>query len=704
MSVRARGAPRGDLAASIVLITLAAELLAWPASALAAWPGDPLVNVPVSLAAGEKNDVFVVSDGCGGVIVAWEDERDGDADIYAQRIDVNGETRWATDGVPVCTAIGDQGLYHSSTGTTGFTPLLADGDGGVWIVWQDERSFASRARDVYIQRLDADGRAAFGADGQAVAARTGMEDQPTLCSDGDGGVFVVWQDKTADPIFYDLHGQRVDSRGELAWNGGLPKPLVVVGWDQDGPSACPDGEGGFFLAWSDSRDDVGDIYAQRFDADGDPRWIETHRAVATGAGGQDAVVAIRAEDGGLLLAWVDRRAGSPDIYAQKLTPATGNAQWTPGGRAVCTAAESQYRPALATDAGAGAIVAWYDFRDASGPPWDLNIYAQRILAGGGAAWTADGVAVCVAPNAQRDVDVSADGAGGVYLAWEDDRGGDGREDIYAQRIDGDGQVSWDADGVAVCTASGNQQRPDLVAGAGGLVAAWKDDRDVLYEPDVYADRVLATGHGVIGVNRVLIDFTDPQSTLVDTFQVSNVGVAALTVTEIDLAPESSFLFDVTSARAPPFVLSPGERVDVFVYQSVPAPTRDPIAGTVRIHHDVPDQVSPVAVRLLGDLAVGPVGDTPPVATPVLRIHPNPFNPRLGIVCELPAAAAVTLRVHDLAGRRVRTLLAAEARDAGRHELHWDGRDDAGRACSGGIYLLRMDAAATRTTVRATLVR
>ena len=73
-------------------------LLLFAAPALAAWPDDPLVNVPVSLAAGEKYDVFAVSDGAGGAIVAWEDERGGDADIYVQRISAG------LDGLPAAKA------------------------------------------------------------------------------------------------------------------------------------------------------------------------------------------------------------------------------------------------------------------------------------------------------------------------------------------------------------------------------------------------------------------------------------------------------------------------------------------------------------------------------------------------------------------------------------------------------------------------
>jgi hypothetical protein len=691
-----------------VTVVLVLPCLALPAAAAAqavAWPGDPLVNVPIATVPGEKYDVFVVSDGCGGVIMAWEDRRSGDFDIYAQRLDVNGQPLWQPDGVPVCTAFGHQRLYHSSTGTTGFTPLVADGDGGVWIVWQDERAFASNQRDIYLQRLDADGRPRFQTDGLPVAARPGMEDQPTLCLDGAGGVFVVWQDRTVDPVFSDLHGQRVGPDGELLWNGGVPLPLVVVGWDQKGPSVSPDGTGGFFLAWVDARDDVGDIYAQRFAADGQPLWQAGHVPVAVASDGQDAVVAAHADDGALLLAWVDRRGGGPDIYAQKLAPGDGSALWTANGRAVCTATDSQFRPALAGDGEGGAIIAWFDYRNASGPPWNLDIYAQRITAAGAAAWTHDGVQVCGAPGPQRDVAIAADGQGGAFLVWEDDRLLTGREDIYAQRIDRNGQSLWTDDGVPVCLASGNQQRPAVALGAGGVITAWRDDRAVLWQPDIYADRVLATDQAVIGVNRALLALGGPDQPDVGSFLVSNVGASPLLVSEVELETDSDISFLVTPDQAPPFILQPGEAVAVTVMLTAGA-GRSGDDGRILVHHDAQGQPSPQVVRLRGGdpATAAPGGPAPSVPAATLRAHPNPFNPQVTVAFSLPAAGAISLHVHDLAGRRVRTLLDRVPLAAGPHTTSWDGRDQAGRAVPSGTYLLRLTGAGATAVRSVTLVR
>ncbi len=83
--------------------------------------------------------------------------------------------------------------------------------------------------------------------------------------------------------------------------------------------------------------------------------------------------------------------------------------------------------------------------------------------------------------------------------------------------------------------------------------------------------------------------------------------------------------------------------------------------------------------------------------------PNPFNPSTMIRFDLPVAGGVRLRVHDVAGRLVRTLLDADF-PAGSHEAAWDGRDEAGRALASGSYFARLSAGGRTRTVRLALVR
>ncbi|MBK6733511.1 MAG: family 16 glycosylhydrolase [bacterium] len=85
-------------------------------------------------------------------------------------------------------------------------------------------------------------------------------------------------------------------------------------------------------------------------------------------------------------------------------------------------------------------------------------------------------------------------------------------------------------------------------------------------------------------------------------------------------------------------------------------------------------------------------------------HPNPFNPSTTISFDLPEPAAVRLAIHDLSGRLVRTLVAGEMTGSGRHEVVWNGRDEAGQVMAAGVYFYRLDAAGYSETRRMTLLK
>jgi hypothetical protein len=99
----------------------------------------------------------------------------------------------------------------------------------------------------------------------------------------------------------------------------------------------------------------------------------------------------------------------------------------------------------------------------------------------------------------------------------------------------------------------------------------------------------------------------------------------------------------------------------------------------------------------------PAPDTPPAETRLLAASPNPFNPRTTIAYELATAVRCRLAIHDLRGRLVRTLVDG-SRPAGRHEVVFDGLDDAGRSLPSGVYLARLIAGDRQDRTRLTLVR
>ncbi len=84
--------------------------------------------------------------------------------------------------------------------------------------------------------------------------------------------------------------------------------------------------------------------------------------------------------------------------------------------------------------------------------------------------------------------------------------------------------------------------------------------------------------------------------------------------------------------------------------------------------------------------------------------PNPFNPQTTIAFDLPHKGAVSVQVLDVAGRIVKKLIEGEVYSNGRHEVVWNGRDDAGRQVASGTYFYRLEAGSYSETKRMVLVK
>ena len=340
------------------------------------WDAD---GIPVCTHPTLQDDLNAIADGQGGVIAVWEDWRNGNQDIYAQRIDATGKPLWQANGVPVYTGDGDQ-----------YDPvLIADGQGGAIFAWWD---ISTPDWNIFAQRLSAEGKPLWNSgDGPEnapipVCTAIGNQGAPVAVSDEKGGVFFVWSDYRNDPNFYttaQLYAQHLTAQGDALWEkNGIPVCELQV--NQQQPDCIPDGSGGFIVTWWDERDIFADIYAQRINANGEPVW-----------------------------------------HAE-------NSQFQKGGIPVCTEAGVQRLPQLVpTDAG-GAIVYWLDYREDFGDSTEDAIYAQQLDADGKPLWDINGIPVCSAPKAQITPKAIAASLNAAIIVWGDARGSD--EDIYIQRI------------------------------------------------------------------------------------------------------------------------------------------------------------------------------------------------------------------------------------------------------------------------------
>jgi hypothetical protein len=78
----------------------------------------------------------------------------------------------------------------------------------------------------------------------------------------------------------------------------------------------------------------------------------------------------------------------------------------------------------------------------------------------------------------------------------------------------------------------------------------------------------------------------------------------------------------------------------------------------------------------------------PLAYELSQNYPNPYNPRTQIAYQLPQAGVVSLKIYNIKGELVRTLVD-EYKPAGCHTVIWDGQNQEGMGVSSGIYFYRM---------------
>ena len=256
--------------------------------------------------------------------------------------------------------------------------------------------------------------------------------------------------------------------------------------NQSRPLMVSDGSGGAVIVWSDNRAGTNmDVYAGRVNALGVTQWTANGVAICTAAQNQIDPVIASDGAGGAVIAWSDRRNSDWNAYVQRID-ASGASQWTSNGVALCAVSGIQAVTAIVADGSGGAFVVWRDERDAT----DRDVYAQRIDGAGNVLWTTDGIPVCAQEDEQLHSEMMSDGAGGIMVVWKDNRSG-ANAHLYMQRIDGAGNALWTTDGVLVSDASWVDMPALIMDGSGGAVIAWQDGRNG--NPDVYAQRVDAAG-------------------------------------------------------------------------------------------------------------------------------------------------------------------------------------------------------------------
>jgi hypothetical protein len=808
---------RSKQAGATILGTIAVLVFglgALPTAALAVWPHDPNVSLPVCSASGEQQYPRIVSDDAGGGIIAWADQRSGNWDIFAQRVHASGSVQWTADGDSICVLSQDQGsprlasdgaggaiivwednrsgnydIYAQRVNASGvrmwaangralctaalgqrYPQVAADGFGGVIIVWQDNRTAVDW--DVYAQRVNASGNVLWTANGVAICTAVRDQQALQLISDGAGGAIVTWADYRSTTN-WDIYARRVSAAGVPQWTAN-GVALCTAADDQTDPQIVSDGAVGAVVTWSDERSDY-NISAQRVLANG---VLDSHWPSNGGRVSRSGILPSLASDGagGAIVIYLDG-----GVYAQHmLSCGVIDPAWPSDGCPLSTGIGVYLYPQTIPDGTGGAITTWWGARAGPTKP---NIYAHHVLSSGVAdpAWLANGRGVYTGGGDQQYPTITSDGASGAIVTCFGPRSGSD-SDISAQRIERFGQLgnpepviasvrdvphdqggraklSWDASyldagGDPNLTAYDILRSVPTVVAKSALAAETREAMSLAGGRWNEANRYVVTQaagatwyweyltsvdalHYVSGYSYLASTAYDSTGAgnPMTTFMV--VGRNANRSTYWTSAPDSGYSVDNLPPGTPVFLASrhaaDATRVrwrrnaepDLAQYRLCRGTSAGFVPGAGNLvtaqadtgyvdsgaspfswyklaavdSHGNESAVATLSPQQITGLPDGGV----PAVTVLAWAVPNPFNPATTIGFSLSQPDRVRIAVFDAVGRRVRTLVDDD-RPAGRYEVRWDGTTDGGRTLAAGVYFCRMCAETFSETRRMTLVK
>lgn len=297
----------------------------------------------------------------------------------------------------------------------------------------------------------------------------GDQINPAVISDGNRGAIVVWEDGRFSGV--DVYAARLHKSGTLAWRPG-GEPIAVEAQEQKVPMIVPNGDGGSFITWQDHRNqDFGSIYAQQIDnLTGQPKWQENGVLVQS-----ESIWPSLIRDGvlGTIVASYVTVFDRKLIAAQKVS-SSGTLEWDPFTTPTqdASVASPLLPPAMVSDFNDGAILVWPDIRNAGA----TDIYASRLDGNGDARWNEPELAFNTSVTNDTHPAVIEDGKGGVIIVWISPQSpGDTNDRILAQNLNGQGQTQWGATGVEISTSSASKRNVKIAqANSDTFIVVWED--------------------------------------------------------------------------------------------------------------------------------------------------------------------------------------------------------------------------------------
>ena len=495
----------------------------------AQWNNDPVINNPLCIKDGTQDNPKIISDGFGGAIIAWQEYQFG-TDIFAQKIDKNGYTKWLNNGRPISDLNGDQFNVD----------MVDDGEGGAIFVWQDGRDSIYK---IYMDRIDSSGWHPWSDGGLVVCSLDVNQTLPKISKDGQGKFIITWIDTRSG--INKMYAQKIDIEGTIIWNDYGAVATYDLG-DVKDYKIKNDGWGGIYIIWEDSVFSSNKLIKAQYLTSAHNRvWgISSDLLITNGSFSAISPDMILFEENKIIITWSDNRTGVFNIYAQSINQ-NSTFNWEPNGNPVSSSSADEFNPQISRSTDGSSIIVWEDYRDPF-PFIPPKIYAQKISYQGIKLWQSDDIFVQLSSMDQWSPKIIEDGFGGAHIVWTDFSSEFGN--INEKSINTYGEF-YKNESTIISQADLTQAIAGITSdGSNGLIAVWVDRRNN-FDPDIYCAQMdangnLGAGQGKLGL---IADYPfDGNSNDISNNNNNGTVVNAVLTTDRFGNPESAYEFDGTA--------------------------------------------------------------------------------------------------------------------------------------------------------------
>lgn len=479
----------------------------WVSNVFGQWSSDPNVNTLICNVNFAQLIPKTAGTSNGDTYITWFDNRSGNLDLYLQKLDINGNPQFATNGMLISS--------HTQSSWIGDYDIKVDANDNLIIAFSDKRNAGMSDTTVnpFVYKISSSGTFLWGANGVNLTNVVSYYQLwPKIALATDGNVFVTWWQ--LDTNTSSILTQKLNSNGVLQW----ANPYTIQG-NPPGkniyPNIVPSDNGNAILSWCYGPQgggsfvpDIKTIFVRKINGSGIPVWTDSIFSRSTPDIPPYVVPQVLPDgNNGAFFSWYYSRNMNSLVSAVQRISSSGVLSFPSNGVDVSTdSTTDQVAPFISYDA-SGNIYSFWTILNLG--ETEYGMAGQKISPSGMRLWTDSGRTYIPLDTLNAPIDIITNTYNNnIYLTYITDSTGF-NERIFGYSLDPNGNPNWGPVNIS-SILSLKYDMVSYVNQSGMSVYVWSDNRgSPSAAVGIWAQNVNADGTiGPVGIIQISSEIPD----------------------------------------------------------------------------------------------------------------------------------------------------------------------------------------------------